>query len=443
MSSSPSLKRVLKPAHLWAIAVGLVISGEYFGWNYGWGVAGTIGFLIATLIVTVLYVTFIFSFTELTTSIPHAGGPFAYARKAFGPLGGVIAGYATLVEFVFAPPAIAFALGSYVHFLYPAIAVKYTAVGCYVLFTLINMLGIKESAVFTLIVTVLAVAELLMFMGIVAPHFSLEKFTANNDHYGIGGIFAALPFAVWLYLGIEGVAMVAEEVHDPQRNIPKGYIWGIATLVLLALGVMIFSGGITDWRQLSAMDYPLPESISIVLGKTNSWTKFFAGIGLFGLIASFHGLIIGYSRQIFALARSGFLPGALAKVSKRFRTPDRALIAGGIAGLISIFTGTTDKVIILSALGAVFMYCISMVSLLVWKKKQTVASESFKTPLYPYFPILALVLSVICLIAIIWYNLLLSLIFFTGLAIVIMIFVLMGKHQDEITDEMLVEEIMA
>ena len=87
-----ALKKVLKPVHLWAIAVGLVISGEYFGWNYGWGVAGTMGFLIATLVVTVLYICFIFSFTELTTGIPHAGGPFAYAYKAFGPVGALVAG---------------------------------------------------------------------------------------------------------------------------------------------------------------------------------------------------------------------------------------------------------------------------------------------------------------------------------------------------------------
>src|ERR1700754_3370874 len=74
------LKKVLKPVHLWAIAVGLVISGEYFGWNYGWGVAGTIGFLIATVIVTIMYVTFAFSYTELTTSIPHAGNGGADSR---------------------------------------------------------------------------------------------------------------------------------------------------------------------------------------------------------------------------------------------------------------------------------------------------------------------------------------------------------------------------
>ena len=110
------LKRVLKPIHLWAIAVGLVISGEYFGWNLGWAVSGTIGFLIATVVITVMYVTFIFSYTELTTSIPHAGGAFAYAYRAMGPFAGLIAGYATLIDFLFATPAIAFALGAYLHF---------------------------------------------------------------------------------------------------------------------------------------------------------------------------------------------------------------------------------------------------------------------------------------------------------------------------------------
>jgi ethanolamine permease len=424
--STTALKKVLKPVHLWALAVGMVISGEYFGWNYGWSVAGTIGFLIATLIVTVLYITFIFSFTELTTGIPHAGGPFAYAFKAFGPIGGLIAGYATLVEFVFAPPAIAFALGSYVHFLFSGVPVMFTAVGCYVLFTGINLLGIKESAVFNMVVTILAVIELLIFLGIVAPHFQVQQFLQSDMHYGIAGIFAALPFAIWFYLGIEGVAMVAEEVTDPQKNIPKGYLLGMGTLILLALGVMIFSGGIGNWKMLSTIDYPLPEAISMVLGKTNSWTKIFAGIGLFGLVASFHGLIIGYSRQIFALSRSGFLPAILSRVNQRFRTPHWALMAGGLVGLISLYTGTTDKVIIISALGAVVMYAASMISLLKMKSKLHNAN-GFQTPFYPWFPLIALLLSLVCLVAIVWYNGILSLIFFAGLLMVMVMFVWLTK----------------
>src|SRR3954471_24462564 len=138
---SVHLKKAIKPIHLWAIGVGLVISGEYFGWNYGWGVAGTIGMLIATLVITVMYITFIFSYTELTSAIPHAGGAFAYAYRAMGPFGGLIAGYATLLDFLLATPAIAISLGSYMHFLYPSIPIVQSALAFNTVFILLNISG--------------------------------------------------------------------------------------------------------------------------------------------------------------------------------------------------------------------------------------------------------------------------------------------------------------
>lgn len=196
--------------------------------------------------------------------------------------------------------------------------------------------------------------------------------------------------------------MVAEEVKDPQKNIATGYISGIATLVLLALGVMIITGGITDWQVFAKIDYPLPESIGIVLGKKNSWTQIFAGIGLFGLIASFHGIILGYSRQIFALARSGYLPRFLGSVNAKFQTPHWALVAGGAAGIIALYSGTTDKMIILSALAAIVMYIVSMLSLFQLRKKQPKTFRPFTTPFYPYFPLIATFLSAICLAAIVY-----------------------------------------
>lgn len=418
---SSSLKKVLKPIHLWAIAVGLVISGDYFGWNYGWATAGTVGFLIATLVITVLYVTFIFSFTELTTMIPQAGGPFSYAEKALGSYWGLAAGYATLIEFLLAPPAIAFALGSYVNFLYPHIPVLTSAIGSYVIFSIINFLGVKESATFTLFITILAVGELGLYFGIVAPHFETENFLRNAFPLDWGGIFAAVPFAIWFYLAIEGVAMVAEEVDEPRKNIPKGYIYGISTLVLLALCVMVLTGGATDWRQLSEIDYPLPETIGLVLGKDNPLTKVFASIGLFGLIASFHSIMFGYSREIFAMARAGYLPKVLAELHPKFRTPHWALLAGGAVGIVSLLSGTTGQVITLSAIGAVAMYIISMISLFALRKKQPTADRPFITPLYPWFPGIALVLSVFSLIAIAWFNP-----FETGIFIVLLVLFLLG-----------------
>jgi len=265
VSMSTQLKPTLGTLHLWGIAVGLVISGEYFGWSYGWGVAGTLGFLVTALLVAAMYTCFIFSFTELTTAIPHAGGPFAYSRRAFGEKGGLIAGLATLIEFVFAPPAIAMAIGAYLNVQFPSLDPKIAAVGAYIVFMTLNILGVSIAATFELVVTILAVAELLVFMGVVAPGFSFSNFVLNgwagSNEFGgaaISGIFAAIPFAIWFFLAIEGAAMAAEEAKDPKRTIPKAYIAGILTLVVLAMGVMIFAGGVGDWAALSNINDPLP-----------------------------------------------------------------------------------------------------------------------------------------------------------------------------------------
>jgi ethanolamine permease len=423
------LKKALTTLQLWAVAVGLVISGEYFGWNYGWAAAGPMGFLVATLVVTVLYVTFIFSFTELTTAIPQAGGPFVYSHRAFGKWGGFVAGYATLVEFLFTPPAIAFALGSYGHFLYPQLPVLHTALGCYFIFTVVNLLGIKESANFLLVVTVLAVAELLLYMGLLVPHFEVGKFLAHPVPVQAAGVFAALPFAIWFYLAIEGVALVAEEVADPCRTIPKGYGFGMLTLVGLALGVMVITGGATDWRLLQNLDYPLPEALGLVLGKGNAWTKFFASIGLFGLVASFHGAIVGYSRQLFAMARSGFLPSGLAKLNAR-QTPYWALVVGGAVGCVALVSGQTSQMIVLAVLGALVMYVMSMLSLFALRRQEPELVRPFAVPGYPVVPLVALGLALVCLGALVYYNLWLSGVFLVGMLGLGVLYGLLGPKSE-------------
>jgi len=439
------LKPTLGTIHLWGIAVGLVISGEYFGWSYGWGVAGTLGFLLTTLMIATMYTCFIFSFTELTTAIPHAGGPFAYSRRAFGETGGLIAGMATLIEFVFAPPAIAMAIGAYLNVQYPTLNPKYAAVGAYIVFMTLNILGVKLAAMFELVVTVLAVLELLVFMGIVAPGFSMANFAANGwaggEHFGmpaLSGIFAAIPFAIWFFLAIEGAAMAAEEAKDPKRTIPRAYIAGIITLVVLAIGVMLMAGGAGDWRALSNINDPLPQAMKMIVGEHSNWMHMLVWIGLFGLIASFHGIILGYSRQFFALSRAGYLPAGLAKLS-RFQTPHRAIIAGGIIGIAAIFSDSwinlqgmtlTAAMITMAVFGAIVMYIMSMLSLFRLRRTAPGLDRSFHAPGYPIVPGIALVLAVVCLVAMIWFN---ALIFsvFSALMLMGYLWFLMTRNQRE------------
>ncbi|WP_455925419.1 ethanolamine permease [Pseudomonas putida] len=417
--SSTQLKPTLGTLHLWGIAVGLVISGEYFGWSYGWGTAGTLGFLVTTLMVAVMYTCFIFSFTELTTAIPNAGGPFAYSLRAFGVGGGMIAGMATLIEFVFAPPAIAMAIGAYLNVQFPGLDPKWAAAGAYVVFMTLNIVGVNIAATFELIVTVLAVLELLVFMGVVAPGFSFSNFVlggwAGSDTFSFGalsGVFAAIPFAIWFFLAIEGAAMAAEEAKDPKKTIPRAYISGILTLVVLAIGTMVFAGGVGDWKALSNLNDPLPQAMKTVVGNNSNWMHMLVWIGLFGLVASFHGIIMGYSRQFFALARAGFLPAGLAKLS-RFQTPHRAILAGGVVGIAAIFSdglvnlqgmSLTAAMITMSVFGAIVMYIISLLSLFRLRKIEPNLERSFRAPGYPVVPGIALVLALVCLVAMVWFN---------------------------------------
>lgn len=403
MKTHTKLRRTLGGFHIWGLAVGLVISGEYFGWSYGWGVAGPLGFLVATAVVVVLYVGLTLCMSELATSIPDAGGPFAYAQKAFGPWGGYFAGLAALIEFVLAPPAIAYGLGSYLHVLSPAIPTTAAASIALILFGLLNLAESKQSARFETTVTVIAIVELLVFIGVAAPAFKLENFTNDGWMGGGAGIFAAIPFAIWFFLGIEGTALAVEETHEPQKNLPRGFMWGIVTLVILALGVMLGAGGAGDWKRLNAMDFPIPEAVAMALGPAHPWVKGFAGLGLFGLIASLNGIIFGAARQIFAIARSGLLPKHFAELNTK-DVPARAVVFTMVSGLICIASGKTADLITLSAMGALLVYGFCALSLIRLRTLNPKMPRPFKVPLYPFIPWTVAGLSAVCLVAIMYSN---------------------------------------
>ncbi len=398
---TPALRRVLRPVHLWAIAVGLVISGDYFGWNYGLAHGGPVGMGIATLAVTVLYVCFIFSYTELSTAIPHAGGPFAFAQRAFGPWGAYFAGAATLLEFLFAPPAIARAIGSYVHFRFPALPLDVVAVGAFVVFGTINAVGVSIAATFELIVTVLATFELALFFGLTAPHVETARLFAHPLlPHGVRGVFTALPFAIWFYLGLEGVAMSAEEVVNPSRTIPRAYLAGIATLVTLALGTLICTAGVLPWPELVRDDSPLPHVLARVLSPGHPMTHLMVYLGLLGLIASFHGIVMGCSRQVFALAREGLLPRSLAALHPRLNTPVRAIGLSALVGAVATLSGRTDALITLSVLGALGVYVVSMAAVIKLRRSEPGLERPFRAPLHPWLPAMAIALSMVAFVSV-------------------------------------------
>ncbi|MDF2873497.1 MAG: ethanolamine transporter [Sporomusa sp.] len=394
------LTRVLKPIHLWALAVGLVISGNYFGWSYGFGAGGVIGLAIALIPVTIFYVTFILSYSELATAIPHAGGPSAYARRALGKFWGYMSGISCLIEFVFAPPAIALAVGGYIHNIMPDIPAMTATIVAFLLFIFINYWGMKVSATFELIVTIVALIGLVIYWILAIPHFEMSRVMAEPLlPNGYAGIMAAVPFAIWFYLAIEGGAMAAEEMVNPQKDISVGFLTGMGTLTVMAFATLFLTAGIADVKLIEAVDFPLPLALSSVFGEGSFWVMAINFIGLFGLIASLHGIIVGYSRQTYAMARTGYLPKFLAYVHPKHHTPVWALILPGLVGLGAALTGLTNVVITISVFGSVIMYIISLVSLFVLRSKEPGMNRPFKVPMFPTVPAISLVIAVFCVIS--------------------------------------------
>lgn len=396
------LSRSLGPWMLWGLGVGYVISGMYFGWNLGLEQGGTLGLAIATAWITVMYVAFTLSYAELTCAMPRAGGVFVYATRAGGGTFGIVGGLAQIVEFVFAPPAIAAAIGAYLNLFFPHIPALVFAMAAYVAFTGINIVGVRLAAGFELFVTIAAVLELLLFASITLPHVSWAQLSANPLPHGIYGIFAAVPFAIWFFLAIEGLANVAEEAIDPQRNIVRGFSLAMATLVFLCVLVFVASVGVAGWEAVvypsvgaEASDSPLPLALSHIIGKASPLYHLLVVIGVFGLVASFHGIILAAGRATFEFGRAGLAPRALGTLLPKRNTPAFALLANMAVGICALLTGKTGDLIIVSCFGALTLYIVSMISLLLLRRHEPHLTRPFKTPWYPLPPILALVISIV------------------------------------------------
>jgi ethanolamine permease len=419
INSSTGLKKALTPVMLWGLGVGYVISGSYFGWNLGLKEGGTLGLAIATGFIIILATTFNFSYAELACAIPKAGGVFDYANRSLGRDFGFMAGMAQMIEFIFAPPAIAFGIGAYVNLFFPYIPVLYIAIAAYFIFTALNIYGVKAAATFELIVTGIAVAGLLLFAGATLPHFDAANLQKNPFPNGWPGVFAALPFAMWFFLGIEGLANVAEETRNPQRDILRGFGSTIFTLIILCVIVFITAIGVGGWENIvykngsggDTTDSPLPLALSKIGMGAGWFYTLLLVIGIFGFVASFHGLILAAGRSTYEFGKVGFAPGFLGKINPKFKTPANALIGNMVVGIIALCSNKTGDIITISVMGALCLYIFAMISMMALRRKEPGIHRPFKVPLYPFTPIVALIIAIVSLFFVCYYNLVLAAIY--------------------------------
>lgn len=346
---------------LWALGVGAVISGHYSGWNLGLASGGWGGMFVATVIIAVMYLGLTFSIAEMSPALPHTGAAYSFARTAMGPWGGFITGLCENVEYILTPAVIVFFIGSYLTGIFETSAafqpVWWTC--GYILFVGLNVVGVELSFKVTVVVTIAALAVLATFWAMAIPNIDFGRWALNigadgselaaghGDFLPMGwsGAFAALPFAVWLFLAIEQLPLAAEESVDPKRDMPKGIILGMLTLLVSAFLILLLNPSLpgVGSHALGQSGEPLLDGFKALFGVTTA--KALALVAIVGLIASFHTIIFAQGRQIFSLSRAGYFPTFLSVTHGTRKTPQVAMIFGALMGL-------TIMLIIFVSLGA-------------------------------------------------------------------------------------------
>jgi ethanolamine permease len=397
------LKRTAGIWGLWGLAVAAVISGDFSGWNFGIAEGGFGGLLIAFGILVIMYYGLMFSIGEMSAAMPHSGGAYSFARKSMGPWGGFVTGLAETIEYVATTAVIVYFSASYAsgiaaELLNFSMAPWMWYIALYVVFLVLNSLGSNISFKFAIVVSFISIAILAVYyvMALASGKFnwdSLFNIPADGSlgsstflPFGIIGILYAIPFGVWLFLGIEALPLAAEESKNPTKDIPRAGVWARATLIVTGLLVLVLNTGILGAETTGASLEPLLDGFRAIVG--DGWAAVLGIFALVGLLASLQGIMFAYGRNMYSLSRAGYYPKALSLTGKN-QTPWVALIAGAIIGFVALVaidsTGGSASpagaiVLNIAVWGAMLAYLMQMISFVILRRKFPNMNRPYKSP---------------------------------------------------------------
>ncbi len=202
------------------------------------------------------------------------------------------------------------------------------------------------------------------------------------------GVLAALPFAIWFYLAIEELPLAAEEAHDPKRDMPRGILYGLLTLVAAAFLTLFLNSGIAPGaKELGGRDEPLLEGLKTIFGD-GVGAKALALVAVTGLAASFHTIIYACGRQIFSLSRAGYFPRWLSVTHATRRTPHVALVTGAALGygvalaihLLGQESPVGAVLLNMAVFGAVLSYMLQMASYVLLRIRRPHMERPYRSP---------------------------------------------------------------
>jgi ethanolamine permease len=405
--------RYAKTPHLWALGVGTVIGGEFYGWQSSL-IAGFDGLLVILVFVTVLYTLLTFSIAEMSASIPSGGGPYVFSLHGIGPKAAYFAGLAETIKVIATVSTTFYSIFLYLDALF-GLDSSYGPlwwVGFNVLFVSLNIMGVEATFRVQVFATLLSVVMLVIFYvgAFTKLDYSTWVVDQNWEWTSWSDSIQGVSFALWFYFGIEELPLAVDETIEPEKNIPRGIVWSMATLIVLAVLTLVCSSLISPGAAvIFESTAPLVTGYKSVFGDTST-TAGFMWLTVIGIISSTHSFVYCMGRLVYAIACDGYLPQFLTKVHPTRGSAYAALITGGVVNqalaiILFYIVGIVDLggvLINLSLLGALISYAFQLVSFIMLRINQPDRPRPYRSPFGIAGAVVCLFLCLLCFVAIIY-----------------------------------------
>ncbi len=401
-----SLLRVLGPAHVWALGVGIVLVGEYTGWNFSADKGGALAALIICWVVGLLYTSVAMIDSEVTSTVAAAGGQYAQAKHIVGPLMAfnvalyLVFAY-TMLEvsnaIVVADTIKAYAGDGFTDWHYRGVIATIIVV-----LAALNYRGVLMTLNINLVITAIA------FLAIIVLFFSVQPWSQgavlklgemvtpdNALPYGWIGVIAGFHWGIWYYLGIEGTTQAAEEVRSPARSLPYGTMAGMITLLIGASLTWYICASLMPWQYLGFTYFPLLDAGKLTGSKSLEMLMFAATV--LAATASANGCINDAARAWFSLGRDRYLPTWFSAVHPTYRTPYRSIVFLVPIALAFAFTANLGQAITFSILSGVLHYTFMSINIVMFRNKWPLGSIR-RGYTHPFHPLPAIVLFILCVV---------------------------------------------
>jgi len=351
-----TLKRGIGLFDATTIGLGAIIGGGIFVvTGIAAGLAGPA--LIISMLISAAITSFTaFSFSKLSVVLPKEGGVYGFTYECISPLAGFIVGWMWIFSNIFVGAAVSIGFASYFVALFPSLSIKVVAIVVCLFFMILNLIGIRQSAMLNSTVVSAKVLILLFFVAFGLFYVNGSNFVpfAPNGSLGVLQGSALIFFA---YAGFARITILAEEVKDPSRTIPRSILLALGISTAIYLLTSFVAVGLTGYLNLSTSDSPLADAIEVT---GSNFAVSLISVGAIMATASvLLTTILGVSRVIFAMARNNDVPKFLCSIHSKFKTPYYAVaVTGSLMILAIIFTDFT-RIVKVSSFAVLLYYSLA------------------------------------------------------------------------------------